>query len=50
MTQNIKVKDLLCFKGEISNRHIILEISEKDNITEKFKIMVSILKCPRLIL
>lgn len=44
MTQNIKVKDLLYFKGKVSNRHIILEMIEEDNITEKFKIMVSILK------
>lgn len=44
MTQNIKVKDLLYFKGKVSNRHITLEITEEDNITEEFKIMVSILK------
>jgi len=44
MTQNIKVKDLLYFKGKVSNRHIILEMKEEDNITENFKIMVSILK------
>lgn len=42
MTQNIKVKDLLYFKGQISNRNIILEITEEYNITEKFKIVVSI--------
>lgn len=44
MTQNIKVKDLLYFKGKISNRHIVLEIAEEENITEKYKIMISILK------
>lgn len=44
MTQNIKVKDLLHFKGKVSNSHITLETIEEDNITENFKIMVSILK------
>ncbi len=44
MTQDIKVKDLLYFKGKISNRHITLEMTEENNITENFKIMVSILK------
>lgn len=44
MTQNMKVKDLLYFKGKVSNRHIVLDITEEENITEKYKIMVSILK------
>lgn len=44
MTQDIKVKDLIYFKGKVSNRHITLEIVEEDSIIEKFKIMVSILK------
>ncbi len=44
MTQNIKVKNLLYFKGKVSNRHIILNEIENKEIDENFTILVAIIK------
>lgn len=44
MTQNLKIKDLLYFKGKIKSGHITLEKIENEEIIENFKIIVSILK------
>ena len=44
MTRNLKIADLLYFKGKINNRHIVLnEIESKEN-DDNFTILVSIIK------
>lgn len=44
MTRQLKIADLLYFKGKIENNHIILETDKNSKNKYDFNIMVSIIK------
>jgi len=44
MTNNIKLIDLLYFKGKIGDRHIILESSKNNRKFNNFLVRLSIIK------
>ena len=44
MTRQLKIADLLYFKGKINNNHITLVIDKNNKNEYDFNIMVSIIK------
>ena len=42
MTNNVKQIDLLCFKGKIKNKSIILNLNEKLKVDYNLNIIISI--------
>lgn len=44
MTRQLKIADLLYFKGKIENNHITLETNKNSKNEYDFNIMVSIIK------